>query len=309
MILYQGEMVIKFFLLLILFFVPVNAEWDVIPFDEATRVDQFPEVYPLTEQGIGINGHELYDFCKNLYEQNSTLRVSTESDIKIPKIFHQIWLGSPLPEEFKAYQQSWIDHHPDWAYKLWTDEDVAQMELYNQEFYDETKNYGVKADILRYEILYEYGGVFVDIDFECLRPLDDLLCYDFYVGIEPFEHSSIQTAPGLFGTRPGHPILKYCIETIRNDWCIQGANRKTGPFHFTKSFYAMAGKDGNKDIAFPAFYFYPLSLWDTKVTPYGWTQPGSFAVHWWAGTWMPRDKRPTLSKNIQNDSCTEDWNR
>ena len=32
-----------------------------------------------------------------------------------------------------------------------------------------------KADILRYELLYEHGGFFIDADSECINPLDDFL--------------------------------------------------------------------------------------------------------------------------------------
>ena len=40
---------------------------------------------------------------------------------------------------------------------------------------DPARNLAERADVLRYEILRRHGGVYVDVDVECLRPLDDLL--------------------------------------------------------------------------------------------------------------------------------------
>jgi mannosyltransferase OCH1-like enzyme len=288
------------FLLLISFPLCISAEWITIPFDIAMKKNIFSHVFEQTEKDLGVNGDVLYDFFKNLYEQNSGLRVVTESDIKIPKIIHQIWLGSPLPQSLKDLQQTWLDHHVDrgWTYFLWTDEDVAEMQLYNQEAYDGTDNYGAKADILRYEILNEYGGIYVDMDFECLRSLDDLLCYDFFTALEPLSHYVLQTANGLFGVRPGHPILKHCIENLcfKNDWNLVVS--QTGPSHFNRAVYAKANHDGNKDIVFPSFYFYPLDYNEILRVNRGWTQPGIFALHWWAGSWMPQSHRHGMFNDL-----------
>lgn len=299
-------------LLLLLSSFSLNAgEWKYLPFDDAMKKNAYPNAIPTTEKIIGLDGYALYEFFANLYEKNNFSAQAPGTELKIPKIIHQIWLGSPVPESFIALQQSWIEHHigRDWLYKLWTDEDVVQMELYNQEFYDATDNYGVKSDILRWEIIYIYGGVYVDMDYECLRALDSFhYTYDFYTAMQPLDTWFVQLGAALFGSRPGHPILKHCIETIKDDWHLQGAPKKTGPVHFTKSFWACADTDGNKDIAFPAFYFYPLGCQETEGNRSGWTQQGAYAVHWWAKSWMPKNYRPTKFQNINNDSSAASWN-
>jgi inositol phosphorylceramide mannosyltransferase catalytic subunit len=297
------------FVSLLLFFSPLVAQWPYIPFDIAMKKDAFPNVYVVTERIMDINGIALYNFFDELYEQNCTL--AAQPDLLIPKIIHQIWLGSPLPEEFEMLQQTWIQYHMDrgWVYKLWTDEDVAQLGLYNQEFYDDTDNYGVKSDIVRWELLYRFGGVYVDMDYECLSALDELhYTYDFYTALQPLDTTFVQLGAALVGSRPGHPILEHCINTIKDDWHHKGAPKKTGPVHFTKSFYAWADKNGNKDIAFPAFYFYPLGCRDTVDNRALWKQQGAFAVHWWAKSWMPKEYRPSYFKNINNDDSAKSWN-
>ena len=43
--------------------------------------------------------------------------------MRIPRIFHQIWVGpDPFPAEFARYRQTWLDHHPGWELKFWTEE-------------------------------------------------------------------------------------------------------------------------------------------------------------------------------------------
>jgi mannosyltransferase OCH1-like enzyme len=226
-----------------------------------------------------------YAMFKNLYEKNNFSQVQPQQEIKIPKIIHQIWLGSPFPYEYKKYQESWRKHHPDWEYKLWTDAEVSNLTLTNQDLYDASLNYGEKSDILRYELLYRYGGLYVDVDFECLQPLDLLHhCYDFYIGIQPLDTGYSQLGIGLIGSVPGHYVLKQCINNIRNNDTMQIISR-TGPVHCTKVFYHCAGMNGAKDVALPASYFYPCDYAQKGLPPSEWQQPESFAVHHWAASW------------------------
>ena len=285
--------------------------WMYQEFEESMQLARYSKSLETTKIIVGIDGQEIFDFFKELYETNNLTEVAPGEELKIPKIIHQIWLGSPLPEAFKRYMTSWVECHlgRDWRYKVWTDDDVEKIELDNQEFYDATDNYGVKSDILKWEIIYRYGGVYVDTDFECLQPLDVFhYTYDFYTGLQPLDSFFVQLGAALFGARQGHPILKHCIETIKDDWHEKGAPKKTGPVHFTKSFYQTAGKDGNIDIAFPASYFYPLGSRDTIIDRQQWIKMGAFAVHWWAKSWMPKNYRPQNFKTIDNDSSTESWN-
>lgn len=285
--------------------------WRYQSFEEAMRLARYPKAIETTTQIVGIDGQELYDFFRDLYDKHNLSNVSPSNELTIPKIIHQVWLGSPLPEIFEPYMRSWVEHHlgRDWQYKLWTDEDVEKIELDNQQYYDAVDNYGIKSDILKWEIIYRYGGVYIDMDFECLQPLDVFhYTYDFYTALQPLDALFVQLGAALFGARPGHPILQYCIESIKDDWHEMGAPKKTGPVHFTKSFYKAAGQDGNIDIAFPASYFYPLGCRETEVDRQQWLKKGAFAVHWWAKCWMPKNYRPHIFKSIDNDESAKSWN-
>jgi mannosyltransferase OCH1-like enzyme len=90
----------------------------------------------------------------------------------IPKIIHQIWLGDQSKRPDKLIQ-TWIDKNPSWQHKLWTDDNLPNLICKKQ--FDECPSLAGKADILRYQLLYEEGGFFIDADSECANSLDDCL--------------------------------------------------------------------------------------------------------------------------------------
>jgi len=286
-----------------------SSSWHYHTFNDAMRVHDFPRSIEVTKRIVGIEGADILALCSSLYEQNNPSVMPCDATPRIPKIIHQIWLGGPLPEEFKAYIYTWLEKHPGWYYKLWTDEDMKNIRLYNQQYYDEAENYGVKSDLLKWEVIYSFGGVYIDVDFECLQPLDRFHeTYDFYTALQPLDTQFVQLGAAIFGAVPEHPILKHCIETIKDDWHLKGAPTKTGPVHFTKSLYAMAGKTEKRDIVFPAFYFYPLGCCGTQLDRSGWLQAGAYALHHWAKSWMPKEYRTDEFKNISNETSEKNWN-
>jgi hypothetical protein len=291
---------------------PVQS-WHYHSFDVAMQRVTQTKAIGQTELIVGIDGVTLYNFLKTLYDTYNPLRIAPGEVLKIPKIIHQIWLGSPVPDVYKEFMQTWIETHVGrgWEYKLWTDETINEIILYNQRFYDDTDNFGIKSDLLRWEVLYTYGGLYVDMDYECLCAFDALhYIYDFYTGIQPLDSQMVQLGAALVGSRPGHPILKHCIESVKDHWHLKGAPKKTGPVHFTQSFYAMAGRNNSIDIAFPALYVYPLGCVEkiTEDLRQKWIEQGSCAVHWWSKSWMPKNYRPPCFRSINNAESTEHWN-
>ncbi len=288
--------------------------WIYADFDTSMQVQKYPSAIPTTRIIMdGVDGQELYDFFKDLYQRNNLTALRKKGitlEEKIPRIIHQIWIGGPLPEAFVQLCESWKHYHASrgWFYKLWTDEDVAKMALHNQAFFDATESPGVRSDLMKWEIIYNFGGFYLDVDFECLKPLDSLLGYDFVTAIQPLDSQFVQLGAAFYGAPPKHPILKHCIETIKDDWHHKGAPKKSGPVHFTKSFFKMAGKDGRIDIALPATYAYPLGCQEKGLAYEKWLNEGAYAIHHWAKSWMPPRYRLEQFKKLNNDQETECWN-
>lgn len=114
--------------------------------------------------------------------------------MSIPHHIHQTWKNNNIPAHLNAYVQSWRDHHPDWTYTLWTDamnrDFIATHYPLFLPVYDRYPNAIQRVDAVRYFILLQQGGVFVDLDFECLKPIGPLLeGVDFVAGKEPQEHA------------------------------------------------------------------------------------------------------------------------
>lgn len=236
-----------------------------------------------------------------LYERN-ILESKPSPRYRIPKIIHQIWLGGPLPEKYKEIQKTWQKYHPDWEYRLWTDEDAKNFAMKNRELFDSATNLGEKADIFRYEILYRHGGLYVDTDFECLRSFDTLhkLC-DFYIGIDTLERKfrSPRLSNALLASIPGHPLLEQCLKSMSGEGPRDNFDliqQRTGPGLVTRAFLAQIDDLTYKNVALPSSYFYPLPAPERNGSFGGaikeaWVQNESFAIHYWDGSWINKKEK------------------
>lgn len=232
------------------------------------------------------------DFCEQLYAKNNLTKVMPQATPKIPKIIHQVWVGGPVPEKYKNFQKTWKKYNPDWVYKLWTDEDIESFGMWNKDLFDRAQAFAEKADIWRYEIIYRYGGVYADMDFECIKPLDIFNhCYDFYAGIEPLG-GPLRVNNAFFAASPGHPILKECVESVRRNCMRNKLHDRTGPTIFFDAFCAIAPTCVGNVIVFPPSYFYPV-----LYSQHSWPQhekvkifkPESYAAHHWGSSWFGQE--------------------
>jgi inositol phosphorylceramide mannosyltransferase catalytic subunit len=247
-------------------------------------------------------------FARNLYEQNKLSLIPLNNKLRIPRIIHQIWIGSPLPAKYKKWQKTW-QSWSGWEYKLWTNKEVEKLQLVNRDLFEAATTYGQKADILRIELLKQFGGLYVDMDFECLNAdIFDTLhkCYNFYTGVFPLDCITLGVNNAIIGSVPNHPILVNYLKEMRNVWHQKTENLfdevvvKTGPGLFTKVFASYAHAQ-DRVIALPPTFFYPLGgrqntflkrppadVLKQKVC-----KPESVAIHWWARSWS----KPAKKKN------------
>jgi mannosyltransferase OCH1-like enzyme len=217
----------------------------------------------------------------------------------IPRKIHQIWLGGTLPIKYYRIIKTWIELHPGWEYKLWTDKDVDALNLVNKKLYDAIDNVGVKSDILRYEILYRYGGLYIDTDFKCIKPFDDLLYLDFFSG--EGDETPRRTYNGLIACKPKHPLLLSLIDGLKERELNPPKNygevmTMVGPEYFNGRvvLYLQSSKD--KTVMFPYKFFYPFPARDrldvdiqqnrdlSKINAY--ITPQTYCVHLWHTSWQ-----------------------
>ena len=243
------------------------------------------------------------DALKALYNLDRQKPFFYTDNSKIPKIIHQIWLGGTLPERFKDWAKTW-NNWEGWEYWLWTDEDVKNLNLINSELFDSAPNYGEKADILRLEILYQFGGLYVDTDMECLNPDFFEFAnheYSFYCGIHPLEciqkseKCKFSLGNAVLASVAYHPMLENIIKELASyakDHKKGGTVFKTGPRYISNQVFnnlKLLGQDG---IIFPTTFFYPIHKNEMHSLQLL-LQPESAGVHYWDGSWTrPEGKVP-----------------
>ena len=112
----------------------------------------------------------------------------------IPKIIHYIWLGNnPIPKKIKKCINSWKKVCPDYEIKFWNEQNLDLSKYKYVKDSIAAKKYAFASDVLRFQILKEYGGIYLDVDVKLYKTLDKFLQYDFFTGFE--DEKAI--APGL----------------------------------------------------------------------------------------------------------------
>jgi hypothetical protein len=228
----------------------------------------------------------------------------------IPKTLHVIWLGpKPFPKESVNKVKGWLEKHPGWKFKFWTDLGQAapddRMEIYSfemfplqelKECYYRSDNFGERSEILRYAILLCEGGVYIDHDVECLKSIESLQeSYDFFCGLDILGptvlSSSINPSPHLLAATLQHPILKASKKWLLSEWDLlemQYSGSDSSAIYNRvqhRGFRALGigikeahNRSGRKDTVFPPDFF---SLAENKRA--------LFAVHQHKGTWYKQE--------------------
>lgn len=133
----------------------------------------------------------------------------------IQKIIHQIWVGPrPQPEH---WMQTWKDKHPTWEFILWNENNIKDFETQELIEYCLKKGlYHGVADLVRYEVLWKYGGFVAPADSECLNPIDELLEIkeDVFACYQGEERRPGLISPHL-GCCKGNTLMRKMIDIMK----------------------------------------------------------------------------------------------
>jgi mannosyltransferase OCH1-like enzyme len=145
----------------------------------------------------------------------------------IPKILHFIWLGSKKRPD--KIIQTWIDYHPGWTVKIWDDTSIKTLKIKHLKLFAlfPSKRYNQKSDLLRLEILYAFGGVYVDCDIICVNPVPlSILKTNFTITVE--KQKLLSNA--FMGAAKHSPLLLDIMRYMEENWVRSTAVwRSTGP--------------------------------------------------------------------------------
>ncbi|XP_053408032.1 uncharacterized protein LOC128559701 [Mercenaria mercenaria] len=195
-----------------------------------------------------LNVHQM-EFEPEVLEDIQTNNSETP---RIPHIIHFIFISGlqgkdGIPWFYKPNVNSFLHFNPNLTYYFWTKKSARNLiSLRQPDLLSTWDNYPLvinKADALRYVLLYEFGGVYVDLDMKCMRPLDRAtIKYACILTPEPFEHSAILfKIPFLLSTafmmcRPKHPFMKQAILSLQEFSRRRNMLAIAGPLFLTTMF-------------------------------------------------------------------------
>lgn len=217
------------------------------------------------------------------------------STSKIPMIAHFIWLGT---NELPGYAQQFVDKfvalHPEWLVLLWRDQDVEDTELVDQKVTEKIKScavFAMKADVLRYYLLWRFGGVYLDIDMEpvhCLTPLIgflNLLNVSLAVSHESDFDLQAYTNAAII-SQSQDLAMKYTSEFALESDPAKPANIATGPYCLGKGIRE-AAKDDWRYVFLPTNFFYPVYFRKKRILGDD-EREDVYCIHHWEATWLKK---------------------
>lgn len=199
-----------------------------------------------------------------------------------------------------------------WAHRLHTD---SSNRIFIQHFYpwflpvyDAYPEHIMRVDAFRYFMLYHFGGVYIDMDFECLRPLDPLLSgRTLLLGEEPVSHvRNIKrknkelsyrlprtiVCNAFMASVPKHPFWECVFSLLLERSFEKDTLYATGPLMLSEAWQRF--EDKPEGAVLPAVQLYPISaeealLADTEkllAQRIADSEHTVYAVHHWMGSWI-----------------------
>ena len=130
----------------------------------------------------------------------------------IPKTIHQVWLGGSMPEKLSQLHAKMKEVNPSWQVRLWDEESIGVL-LCDCFAYAHPNKAG-SSDVVRLKALQKYGGVYFDLDFVAVRPIDELEKYSAFAARQP--DGVICNA--AIGAEPSHPWINAMLENYEESY-------------------------------------------------------------------------------------------
>lgn len=212
----------------------------------------------------------------------------------IPKIIHYCWFGkNPIPALLEKCIMSWQHLCPDYTIIEWneTNYDITKIP-YIAEAYQQGK-WAFVSDYVRLDVVYQYGGIYLDIDVELLRPLDSLLEQTCFFGCE----IANDVATGLcFGAVKKHWFIKENMSVYESH--TFGELSKTC-VEITTDLLLAHGLTQEKGVRcvkgmtiYPPDYFNPIHFWTNQLI----LTEQTYSIHHAAGSWVEKSRIPMRYK-------------
>ena len=184
----------------------------------------------------------------------------------IPKIIHYCWFGgNPLPELAQKCIASWKKFLPDYEIKEWNESNYDVRKIpYIAQAYD-AKKYAFVSDYARFDILYQYGGVYFDTDVEVIKDLRPIIEKGAFIGIEKGTRPLLAAGLGI-ASPAASDIYREILDSYKSEQFLKedgSLNLKTVVERVSEIFakYGFVEEDCFQNIAdttiYPSDFFCP----------------------------------------------------
>ncbi|MCR4690465.1 MAG: hypothetical protein K5739_03885 [Lachnospiraceae bacterium] len=210
--------------------------------------------------------------------------------MSIPRIIHYCWLSDdPVPENMKRYMEGWKRILSGYEFVKW---DLNRFEIDSSTWVREAieqKQYAFASDYVRLYAVYHFGGIYLDMDVEVLKPFDELLDRPYFLAYESPDRTRIEA--GCFGAEKQDPFLEACLAHYKDRHFV-GSDGLPDTLPLSK---VMGDIMKEKKIGRELFTW---EYFTAKSYATGIESPGedTFAVHHFTGSWKSEEERRIIEK-------------
>ncbi|MGN0512997.1 MAG: glycosyltransferase family 32 protein [Lachnospiraceae bacterium] len=146
------------------------------------------------------------------YSDTSEVECAMESHTteKIPRIIHSFWFSNEKkPEIYQKCIDSWRKYCPDYKIIEWNCDnyDINQNLFMKQAF--ECRKWAFVSDVARLDVVYRYGGIYLDMDVELINSIDKMLGFDAFFAMDNCDKIDLGSG---FGAVRGNQLVKKMLE-------------------------------------------------------------------------------------------------
>ena len=208
----------------------------------------------------------------------------------IPKTIHYCWFGgNPLPELAVKCIDSWKKFLPDYEIKEWNESNYDVRKIpYIAQAYD-AKKYAFVSDYARFDILYQYGGVYFDTDVEIIKDLHPIIEKGAFIGVEKGTRPLLNAGLGI-ASPAANKIYREILDSYKSEQFAKengSLNLKTVVERVSEIFakHGFFESDNMQYVAdtfiYPSEYFCPKDVRTGELA----ITANTYTIHHYDGSW------------------------
>lgn len=237
------------------------------------------------------NFHKSDNTCVDLYFDKHT-------DVVNRPIIHSFWFsGEEKPKLYQRCVDSWRRFCPGFEIVEWNTEnyDVTKNQYMYEAF--ENRKWAFVSDYARLDILYRYGGIYMDMDVELLAPIDQLLQADSFFCRQ--EDGFLELGSG-FGVLPGDPLIQEMLSTYKDRKLIleNGQMDKTPQPEWLSGILKKHGIEKCHDSQIIDGRLILSNDYISSVTGEDSLRTAKLGVHWHNGGWLEEKERRLIKDSL-----------